>query len=74
MLKLLGGNGRRGGKFIGGPGDLKGSSRRRLHGSLSSLPSSIVSSRPGRDKRRVLDDRLRRVGRDSNKVNKILIT
>lgn len=48
----------------GGGGDLK-TSRRRLHGSLSSLPSSIMSSRPGRDKRsRVIDDRVRKLGRD----------
>lgn len=64
VLKLLGG-GRRGGRHIlgNGMGDLK-TSRRRLHGSLSSLPSSIVSSRPGRDKRRVIDDRVRKTARD----------
>ncbi|KAK4293843.1 hypothetical protein Pmani_033484 [Petrolisthes manimaculis] len=73
VLKLLGGGGggggggRRGSRHMhvgGGGGDLK-TSRRRLHGSLSSLPSSIMSSRPGRDKRnRVIDDRVRKLGRD----------
>ncbi|KAG7177984.1 hypothetical protein Hamer_G003728 [Homarus americanus] len=68
VLKLLGGGRRGGGRHIlghgGGMGDLK-TSRRRLHGSLSSLPSSIVSSRPGRDKRhRVIDDRVRKTARD----------
>ncbi|XP_068207288.1 serine-rich adhesin for platelets-like isoform X2 [Palaemon carinicauda] len=67
VLKLLGG--RRGGRNqLGHVGanmlDSK-ASRRRLHGSLSSLPSSIVSSRPGRDKRRVIDDRVRKIGRDN---------
>ncbi|XP_063597612.1 uncharacterized protein LOC134774197 [Penaeus indicus] len=38
-----------------------------MHGSLSSLPSSIMSSRPGRDKRRVIDDRVRKGGRDNGK-------
>nr|XP_027231637.1 uncharacterized protein LOC113823214 [Penaeus vannamei] len=71
VLKLLGG-GRRGGRHLGGGGggggigDLK-NSRRRMHGSLSSLPSSIMSSRPGRDKRRVIDDRVRKGGRDNGK-------
>ncbi|XP_042892607.1 uncharacterized protein LOC122266804 isoform X2 [Penaeus japonicus] len=73
VLKLLGG-GRRGGRHLGGGGggggggigDLK-SSRRRMHGSMSSLPSSIMSSRPGRDKRRVIDDRVRKGGRDNGK-------
>ncbi|XP_069188082.1 uncharacterized protein [Procambarus clarkii] len=68
VLKLLGG-GRRGGRHLlangSGMADLK-TSRRRLHGSLSSLPSSIVSSRPGRDKRsRVIDDRVRKTARDT---------
>lgn len=40
-----------------------------MHGSLSSLPSSIMSSRPGRDKRRVIDDRVRKGGRDNGKVS-----
>ncbi|KAA0203456.1 hypothetical protein HAZT_HAZT003824 [Hyalella azteca] len=53
-MKLLGGNGGR---------KLK-SSRRRLHGSMSSLPSSIVSATRLKDKRRsaagLLEDRLKR--------------
>ncbi|XP_076038931.1 uncharacterized protein LOC143024077, partial [Oratosquilla oratoria] len=76
VIKLLGGSGSRKGLVVktgggGGGGELK-SSRRRLHGSMSSLPSSIVSSRPGRDKRRVLDDRVRRGGvKDGSKtINK----
>ncbi|XP_064082361.1 uncharacterized protein LOC135198575 isoform X2 [Macrobrachium nipponense] len=66
VLKLLGG--RRGGRNLMGHGGVNmldsKASRRRLHGSLSSLPSSIVSSRPGREKRRVIDDRVRKIGRD----------
>lgn len=64
VLKLLGGNNGR---------KLK-STRRRLHGSMSSLPSSIVSATRPRDKRKpgtaVLDDRLRRAAttRDGGKV------
>ncbi|XP_050715084.1 collagen alpha-2(I) chain-like isoform X2 [Eriocheir sinensis] len=69
VLKLLGGGGRRGGRaLLGGGGDLK-TSRRRMHGSLSSLPSSVMSSRPGKDRRKVIDDRVRRTARDSGSKN-----
>ncbi|KAF2351597.1 Sterile alpha motif domain [Trinorchestia longiramus] len=61
VLKLLGGNNGR---------KLK-SSRRRLHGSMSSLPSSIVSNTRTKDKRKsggLLDDRLKRgAARDGGK-------
>ncbi|XP_063882291.1 hornerin-like isoform X2 [Scylla paramamosain] len=68
VLKLLGG--RRGGRTVLGGGDLK-NSRRRLHGSLSSLPSSVMSSRPGKDRRKVIDDRVRRTARDNNSSKNI---
>lgn len=57
------------GQMRSGVGGLPPSSSRRRHGSLSSLPSSSVSGRPIRDRRRTGDGDRRKV-RDIKGINK----
>ncbi|KAB7507771.1 hypothetical protein Anas_08587 [Armadillidium nasatum] len=58
-------------KVLGGRKNMKASDprllRRKVHGSMSSLPSSVMSSRCIRDKKgKVIDDRLRRTTKDTS--------